>query len=110
VATAVDLLTSAEEPIFGIDMDRDQEPWTLEAKAVAVVAHAHHGRLDLVEETTGELAHRLSTMLANPSITPSPFLVEPPIFGALLLALAMADLDRGARAPATSEPPGRGRG
>jgi predicted ATPase len=94
---AVDLLTNTEDPIFGIDVDPDREPWTLEAKAVAVVAHAHHGRLDLVEETTGELQHRLSTMLANPVTKPPPFLVEFPICGALLLGLAMVDLDRGQR-------------
>jgi predicted ATPase/DNA-binding SARP family transcriptional activator len=93
---AVDLLTNAEEPVFGLDMDPDQEPWTLEAKAVAVVAHAHHGRLDLVEEITGELPHRLSTMLTNPVANP-PYLVEFPICGALLLALAMVDVDHGAR-------------
>jgi predicted ATPase/DNA-binding SARP family transcriptional activator/tetratricopeptide (TPR) repeat protein len=94
---AVDLLINAEEPIFGIDMDPNQEPWTLEATAVAVVAHAHHGRLDLIEEITCELPHRLSTMLTNPITKPPPYVVEPPICGALLLALAMVDLDRGAR-------------
>jgi predicted ATPase/DNA-binding SARP family transcriptional activator len=93
---AVDQLINAEGPIFGIDMDPDQEPWTLEANAVAVVAHAHHGRLDLVEEITGELSHRLSTMLTT--VAKPPYLVEFPICGALLLALAMVDLDRGVRA------------
>jgi predicted ATPase len=95
---AVDLLTNAEEPIFGIDLDPDHEPWTLEAEAVAVVAHAQHGRLDLVEEVTAELPHRLSTMLTNPVANPPPYVMELPISGGLLLALAMVDLDRGARA------------
>jgi len=95
---AVDLLGNAEGPIFGVDMDPDQEPWTLEAKAVAVVAHAQHGRLDLVEEITGELPHRLSTLLTNPAAKPPPYLVESPVYGALLLALAMVDLDCGERA------------
>jgi predicted ATPase/DNA-binding SARP family transcriptional activator len=94
---AVDLLTTAEGPIFGIEIDPGQEPWTLEAKAVAVVAHAQHGRLDLVEELTGELPHRLSTLLTNPIAQP-PYLLELPVCGALLLALGMVDLDRGARA------------
>jgi len=62
-----------------------------------VVAHAWHGRLDLVKEITGELPHRLSTMLANPLAKPPPYLVEFPICGLLLLALAMMDLDRGER-------------
>jgi predicted ATPase/DNA-binding SARP family transcriptional activator len=94
---AVDLLSNAEGPIFGIEVDPDREPWTLEAKAVAVVAHAQHGRLDLVEELTGELPHRLSTLLTSPGAGP-PYLVELPLCGALLLALGMVDLDRGARA------------
>jgi predicted ATPase/DNA-binding SARP family transcriptional activator/tetratricopeptide (TPR) repeat protein len=94
---AIDLLTNAEGPVFGIEIDPGQEPWTLEAKAVAVVAHAQHGRLDLVEELTGELPQRLSTLLTNPTAQP-PYLVEFPICGALLLALGMVDLDRGARA------------
>ena len=94
---AVDLLTNAEGPIFDLDMDPSEEPWVLEAKAVAVVAHAQHGRLDLVEGTAAELPRRLSTMLANPAAKPPPWLVELPVLGALLLALAMVDLDRGAR-------------
>jgi predicted ATPase/DNA-binding SARP family transcriptional activator len=95
---AVELLTNAKEPIFGLDVDPGQEPWTWEAKFVAVVAHARHGRLDLVEELVGELPHRLSTMLMHPTANPPPYLMELPICGGLLLALAMVDLDRGARA------------
>jgi predicted ATPase/DNA-binding SARP family transcriptional activator len=93
---AVGLLANAEGSIFGIEMDPDQEPWFLEAKAVAVVAHAQHGRLDLVGEIVGELPDRLSTMLTNPVVYP-PLLVEFPICGALLLALGMDDLEQGAR-------------
>src|SRR6266545_4719917 len=96
---AVDLLVNAEGPIFGLDLavDPSQEQWTLEAEAVTVVAHAQHGRLDLVEEITGELPHRLSTMLANPVANPPPYLMELPTCGGLLLALAMVDFDRGTR-------------
>ena len=93
---AVDLLRSAQEPIFGIGMDLDQDPWTLEARAVAVVAHARHGRLDLVREVAEELPERLSAMLTDPAT--KPYLYGFPLCGALLLALAMADLDRGRRA------------
>jgi hypothetical protein len=93
---AVDLLRSVHEPLFGVEVGPDQDPWTLEAKAVAVVAHARHGRLDLVREVTEELPQRLSVMLADP--TPKPYLVGFPLCGALLLALALADLDRGRRA------------
>ena len=94
---AVDLLANAQAPIFDIDLDPDQEPWVLEARAVAVVAHAQHGRLDLVEETTGELPQRLSTMLSNPVAPPPTYFMESPLCGALLLALAMVDVERGER-------------
>jgi hypothetical protein len=97
---AVDLLENSEGPIFGLEgleVDPSQDQWILEAKAVTVVAHAQHGRLDLVEELTDELPQRLSTMLANPAANPPPYLMELPTCGGLLLALGMVDLDRGAR-------------
>jgi predicted ATPase len=94
---AVDLLEHAEGPIFDLDTDPGQDQWTLEAEAVTVVAHAQHGRLDLVEELTGELPHKLATKLANPVENPPPYLMELPTCGGLLLALAMVDIDRGAR-------------
>jgi tetratricopeptide (TPR) repeat protein len=94
---AVDLLVNAEGPIFGFDEEPSQETWILEATAVTVVAHAQHGRLDLVEELTGPLPDRLSAMLANPVENPPPYLMELLLSGGLLLALAMVDLDRGAR-------------
>ncbi|HEX8133721.1 MAG TPA: BTAD domain-containing putative transcriptional regulator, partial [Actinomycetes bacterium] len=97
---AVDLLENAEGPIFGFDTDLSQEQWPLEAKAVTVVAHAQHGRLDLVGELIAELPRRLSTMLANPVANPPPYLMELPTCGGLLLALAMVDLDRGATSSA----------
>jgi tetratricopeptide (TPR) repeat protein len=95
---AVDLLRTSEEPLFGIEGDPGQDPWTQEATAVAVVAHAQHGRVHLVEELVGELPDQLSGLLANPAVNPPPYLMELPISGGLLLALAMVDLDRGARA------------
>ena len=94
---AIDLLVNSEGPIFGLEVDPSQDQWTLEAKAVTAVAHAQHGRLDLVEELTGELPQLLSNMLANPVENPPPYLMELPTSGGLLLALAMVDLDRGAR-------------
>jgi predicted ATPase len=92
----VDLLTSAEGSIFGLQMDPEQEPWVLEAKAVAVVAHARHGRLDLVEGIAGELPRLLLTVLASKVISPA-YMVEFPTCGALLMAMGMADAERGAR-------------
>jgi predicted ATPase/DNA-binding SARP family transcriptional activator len=91
-----DLLEHAEGPIFEFDTDPGRDQWTLEAEAVAVVAHAQHGRLDLVKELTGDLAQRLSTMLANPVDNPPPYVTELTTCGGLLLALGMVDLDRGA--------------
>jgi predicted ATPase/DNA-binding SARP family transcriptional activator len=72
-------------------------PWILEAKAIAVVAHAYEGRADLVEEVVAEIARRLPEMLANPVPNPPPYLMERQICGALLLALAVVDLDLGRR-------------
>jgi predicted ATPase len=94
---AVDLLVNAKGPIFGMELDPSQEQWPLEAKAVTVVAHAQHGRLDLVGNLTGELERRLAAILSNPVPNPPPYLMELPTCGGLLLALAMVDLDRAAR-------------
>ena len=73
------------------------DPWTLEVQAVTVVAHAHHGRLDLVRQLADELPGTLSAILTGPSGTPLPSVFELPLCGALLLALGMVDLDRGRR-------------
>jgi predicted ATPase/DNA-binding SARP family transcriptional activator len=94
---AVDLLRNAQGPIFDIDLGPEQEPWALEAGAVAVVAHAQHGRLDLVEEVVTELPGHLSTLLSGTAASPS-YLMGFPICGALLLAMGMADAERGGRA------------
>jgi hypothetical protein len=58
------------------------DPWTLEVQSITVVAHAHHGRLNLVERLTGELPDKLSTMLTSPIVTPLPSVVELPACGA----------------------------
>jgi tetratricopeptide (TPR) repeat protein len=91
---AVDRLQHTEESVAGSDPDY-AEVWTSEAEAVAVVAHAHHGRLELVAELVGELPRKLSAMLAHP--IDRLFLVMFPVYGAVLLALAMVDLVRGER-------------
>ncbi|MGP4115250.1 ATP-binding protein [Streptomyces sp. 4N509B] len=69
-------------------------PWALALKAVAVTAHARHGRLDLVEEMAAELPGRLAQLLDNPSFGQSPSLPDLQLAGAVLLALAMAELAR----------------
>jgi hypothetical protein len=68
------------------------EPEALEILAAAVVAHAQHGRLDLVADLVDQLPGKLAVLLANPMPRPPVYLMEMPICGTLLLALAMADL------------------
>jgi predicted ATPase len=92
---AVQVMASTRLP--GVRVEPGLEPWTLEIKAVAVVAHAHHGRLDLVSETVADLAHALSALLEDPVQYEPSYLTGLPLCGALLLAQAMADLDRGGR-------------
>ena len=92
---AAELMTSTRIP--GVRVEPGLEPWTLEIKAVAVVAHAQHGQLDLVDEIVGELSHALSELLTNPVQYQPTYLTGFPLCGALLLALAMADLDCGER-------------
>ncbi|PRX46129.1 hypothetical protein B0I33_108276 [Prauserella shujinwangii] len=60
-----------------------------------MVAHAQHRRLDRVEPLVRELPEHARAVLAgSPDRPPAPF-VDFPVCGALLLALAMVDLDRG---------------
>jgi predicted ATPase len=72
-----------------------QDWWSLEGRAVAVTAHAHHGRLDLVDELTGDLPVLLGAALAD---TGDGAYSNFPVCGALLLALGLADLARGTHA------------
>ncbi len=75
------------------------EPWVLETQALAVAAHATHGLLEPVEELAASLAGKLRTMLLNPNVHPPSFVVELALCGALLLAVAMAELERNAGDP-----------
>ncbi|RSM80359.1 AfsR/SARP family transcriptional regulator [Kibdelosporangium aridum] len=67
------------------------DPLLGEIQAAAVVAHAQHGRLDLVADLARRLPEKLAWLLANPTVNPSPFLREFPIWGALLLAVGMTE-------------------
>jgi len=67
--------------------------WPFEVEAVAVVTHARFGQLDLVREIIDALPGILSTTLTSASV------VEFPVCGSLLLALAVADIDGGATTP-----------
>ena len=73
------------------------DPWVPEARAVAVVAHARHDRLDLVAEVADALPARLAHRLAHPLAHPPPYVVERATCGTLLLAVALADLARSRR-------------
>ncbi|GIJ60099.1 ATP-binding protein [Virgisporangium aurantiacum] len=87
----VDLVSTAAVT-EGVPADLD--PWVVEARSVAVVAHARHGRLDLVAGVADALPDRLTHLLTHPLVNPPPYLVEPAVCGTLLLALATADLAR----------------
>jgi len=69
--------------------------WAMENRSAAVIAHARHGRLDLVTDVVDGLAGELSTVLAEPSPRPATYVLDYPAYGTVLLALAMADLTRG---------------
>ncbi|WP_020515701.1 ATP-binding protein [Paractinoplanes globisporus] len=76
-----------------VDQLRDtHDRWALEVSAVAVVAHARHGRLDLVADVAGALPGMLSAML--PSASAADF----PGCGTLALAIAVSTEDAGAKA------------
>ncbi|MEV6104705.1 BTAD domain-containing putative transcriptional regulator [Streptomyces sp. NPDC051940] len=80
-----------EEP--GVDLAELRahlEPWALELRAAAVIAHAQHGRLDLVPELVEALPGALEGTLA-PGVRP-PSVMDLPVCGALLLAVAFTDL------------------
>jgi hypothetical protein len=72
-------------------------PWLAENQAVAVVAHAHDGRLDLVDDMVRELPQMIHTSLADTGRFPLHMADNRPLAGALLLALGMAELDRAGR-------------
>ncbi|MEU8613998.1 AAA family ATPase, partial [Actinoplanes sp. NPDC048791] len=81
--------------------DADADPWAVEARSVAVVAHARHGRLDLVADLADTLPGRLIRLLSQPPAGSPPYPIEQLICGTLLLAIAVADH---ARARRTGDP------
>jgi predicted ATPase/DNA-binding SARP family transcriptional activator len=72
--------------------------WVREAYSVTVVAHAQHGRLDLVDEIARELPATLAAMLTDSLATSTAMFTDLPICGVLLLAVAVREIDRGRRA------------
>jgi predicted ATPase/DNA-binding SARP family transcriptional activator len=91
---AVDELAEDRDPTFRIQ-PAGLDPWGLVIRAVAVVAHARHGRVDLVANLIGELTDDLVSLIEHPAINPPAFFAGLPVAGALLLAVAAVDLDRG---------------
>nr|WP_225955530.1 BTAD domain-containing putative transcriptional regulator [Kibdelosporangium phytohabitans] len=75
------------------------DPLLSQIQAAVVIAHAQHGRLDQVAELAARLPERAAWLLRHPTVKPSPFLREFSVYGALLLAVAMTEIDR---APATA--------
>lgn len=84
-----ELLARGAEPPAGPLPDPS---WALELVAACVAAHARHGEPDRVAALAAGLPERLAELLDRPAA-----LVEGPLAGALLLALGLAALDRGAR-------------
>jgi predicted ATPase len=75
------------------------EPWALHVHATAVVAHVHHGRPGLVAEITQTLPATLLALTENlgPSSGTLAASYDIAVCGALLLALAVTDIDQGQR-------------
>jgi predicted ATPase/DNA-binding SARP family transcriptional activator len=97
--TAAAALRDGQRPGPGGGLSR-LEPWGLQVQAIAVVAHAQHGRLGLVAEITGALPATLAALIADPGPPPGTLAASYrlAVCGSLLLALAMTDIDRGRRA------------
>jgi predicted ATPase/DNA-binding SARP family transcriptional activator len=93
---AVGRLQDPDSPYFGTDVP-GLAAWSAEVRSVAVVAHARHGRLDLVEDVVDALPLMLSAMLTDPVRTPPTYLMGFPACGTVLLALAVTDIERGRR-------------
>lgn len=79
-------------------VDRSDQPgfdaWALEAEAAALIAHAHHGRLDLVAPLSAALPDRLRSLLTTLAEKRS-YLIGLPTAGVLLLALATVEVAQG---------------
>jgi len=89
------LWRSAVQPLPAVGSIHGGDPffdrWVLQILAVAVTAHAHAGRLELVAEPVDRLRQGLRTLLSGPSGSPREF----PVFGTVLHALGMAGLASG---------------
>lgn len=94
-----ELLADEENPFFRPD-PRGVQVWALEGRSAAVLAHARAHRLDLVAGLVAELPAQLTALLESPATQPGGHLTELTACGAVLLALALVDLERGQHASA----------
>ncbi|WP_151481895.1 ATP-binding protein [Streptomyces albicerus] len=89
------LWRSATEQIAELGSMHSSDPffdrWALQIQSVAVTAHAHAGRLELVAEPVDRLRQGLRTLLSGPSGSP----MDLHLFGTVLHALGMAGLASG---------------
>ncbi|SDM27940.1 ATP-binding protein [Allokutzneria albata] len=88
------VLGDDESPVAGTDQ-LGVNPWHVEVHGVTVVAHARHGRADLVAGIVESLPDSLAALLTGePLRTPSVLMVRP-LCGTLLVAMGMADIAGG---------------
>lgn len=88
--TAVDQVT--QNSSRSLVAEHSLDLWAVEIDTAAVLAHARHGRLDLVAESVGTLRDSLTKALASPLASSPMSRLELPACGALLLAVATVDL------------------
>jgi hypothetical protein len=74
----------------------DLDPWLLEIESAAVVAHARAGHLPQIKDIAAALPSKVSRMLTGASGKLPSYVMEFPTCGAVLVALAAVDIDRGA--------------
>lgn len=85
---ATDHWTSPLDAVYG---DETVGPELMQAAAVLV--HAHHGRIALVERSVTDLAAAARAALATPAQQPLGHYTDARLVGTLLLAVGRADLD-----------------
>ncbi|SMD26507.1 ATP-binding protein [Kibdelosporangium aridum] len=88
-----DRMSTIDDPAFGVDQ-ASQEAWFLDVQATSVIAHAHHGRLEVVADIAKRLPDVLADILSHRPSTPM-F----PCYGAVLAAIAVADIADGQAQP-----------
>ncbi|MET9490081.1 BTAD domain-containing putative transcriptional regulator [Nocardia sp. NPDC006630] len=86
--------SGTENPFYRPD-PRGVQVWALESRSATVLAHAEYGRLALVADLVEDLPHQVTALLEQPATQPGGFLAELTACGAVLLALARADIARG---------------